>query len=164
VSNRRGFSLIELLVYSAVTCCLVVTVIHFTSIVQRDVAMLQNMAIAQTGVYAGLDSLARACAQAPGDLGKWFINEPQSVGWVAGGEQLWFVFKDGNLVRISCTRERLGKCRMACSSLLIPHVKGSFHVCSAAGSVLSVEVRMCAELPNSWTITRRYAVRSGRIV
>jgi prepilin-type N-terminal cleavage/methylation domain-containing protein len=163
VSNCRGFTLIELLVYIAVTSCLVVTVMHFTSIAQRSITMQQNIAIMQTGVYASLDSLARACAQAPSDLCRWVINEPSSIAWVAQDQSLGFEFKHGDLMRISRSKERSGRYKMSCNSLLIPRVKGSFHVHSQAGYVTAVDMTLYTKSSNPWTITRKFLVKSGHV-
>ncbi|HML19095.1 MAG TPA: prepilin-type N-terminal cleavage/methylation domain-containing protein [Candidatus Dependentiae bacterium] len=163
MSNRRGFTLIELLVYTVVTSCLVITVMHFTSIVQRNITMQQNVAIVQTGVYASLDSLARACAQAPSDMCRWVINEPSSISWVAQDQGIGFEFKHGDLMRISRSKDRSGSYKMSCSSLLIPRVKGSFHVLSQAGYVMAIEMTLHAESSNPWSMTRKFLVRSGRI-
>jgi type II secretory pathway pseudopilin PulG len=161
--KRQGFTLVELLVYTVVSSFLVVTVMHVVSIIQRHVAAQQRVSIVQAGVYACLDSFAYSCAQAPCSMQHWIIHEPHSIGWITHEGKLIFEFKHDALMRIFSARDQFGLYKQSCSSLLIPHVKGSFHVCSNDGCVVSVNLELQHVASSARSFKRKFYVRSGHI-
>ena len=140
----KGFSLIELLVYSALSIFLVVLVFQFLALFERLVIGRSGEALYQTSLYVCIDSIVRDCAAAPADPRLWSSEQPHKIMWQNEQGLQGFECTHGTLVRVSRSRDSSGILRAPVYSTLLHNVEGSFTVYKTNNLVSMVGIALTA--------------------
>lgn len=161
---QRGFSIIELLIYSALSIFIVVLVLQFLTTFERFVVGRSGAALYLTSLYAGIDSMCRDCASAPASPSLWKNEQSQCIMWQDEQGQQGFEFVHNRLVRISRSFDSSGQLKASAYSTLLNNVEGSFAVCRSHNLITQINISLTAHYHNTvMTIDKHVHLHGGLV-
>lgn len=161
----RGFSIIELLIYSALSIFLVILVLQFLTIFERFVIGRSGEALYLTSIHAGIDSIARDCASAPADPRLWTKEQPATIMWQCQSGVLGFAFEPDKLVRISRSRDKTGRLRAPARSTILNHVQGAFTIHRSQDLITMITVSFEAQYCNRiFSMNKQVCLHEGVVL
>ena len=161
---QKGFSVIELLIYSSLSIFIVVLVLQFLVTFERFVIGRSGAALYMTSLYAGIDSMSRDCASAPANPLLWKSAQPQRIIWQDELGQQGFEFLHNKLVRVSRSIDRNGQMKAPAYSTLLHNVEGLFAVNRSNNLVSSINISLKAQYHDTVvTIDKRVNLHGGLV-
>ncbi len=144
MSNSRGFTIIEVLLYMVLSTLLVVLAMQALATFERLVISRSGFAVYKAALYAGIDSMVRDCSRAPAEPQMWVINRSDTITWQTDYGVEGFTIKHGTLMRVSRSRDQKGKLRAPYSSTLLTQVHGSFTVYRSHNFISMIHLALTA--------------------
>lgn len=142
------FSLIEFMIYSAISLFLVVLIMHVIVSFEGSVVASQASATYNASLYIGLDNFVRLARQAPMERNKWGLTGTDSISWTSPHGLTKFAFAKKKLLYISRTYDSQGKLQVPVTSVLATQVEGSFFIESHADRVIAIHLALTATTTN----------------
>lgn len=163
--DKAGFSLIEVLIYCALSSFLVVLAMHVMVSFQHKVIAQQMAATYQATLYSGLDSFARICRQAPAWGTSWHDTGPTKISWSTDTDITEFLFDKKRLMHVVRVKDSFGKLGAPAYSVVLSDVEGSFTVDSNNGSVMAVHLVLNASrMGKGVHISKDVTLVAGQII
>ena len=164
MGNQKGFSVIELLIYSALSIFIVVLVLQFLTTFERFVIGRSGAALYLTSLYAGIDSICRDCASAPANPILWKSEEPQRIIWQDEQGAQGFEFVHNTLVRVSRSLDNKGQLKAAAYSTLLHNVEGSFALHRSNNLVSSINISLTAHYRDTVMVIDKHVNLHGGLI
>ena len=162
MGSLNGFSLMEMLIYTALSILLVVLVLQFVSMFQRLVVARSGAALYLTSLYAGVDSMVRDCALAPADPRLWTYEQQNKIMWQSDYGVQGFAFDKATLMRISRSRGSDGQLKAPVYTPLVHDVQGSFVICRSRDFVATIGIVLTAHYrDNVYSMNKYVHLREG---
>lgn len=161
----NGFSIIELLVYSAASFFLVVIMMQFLSRTAQFILARSGESLYLASVYAGMDSMVRDCICSPADPKLWINEQPDKIMWQHGQGVLGFIFEHNKLLRVSRSRDIHGQLRSPTYSPLIHNVQGSFTINKSRGYFSIITISLTVHYGDRyWLMNKRIGLFNGVVL
>lgn len=146
----RGFSLVEILVYIALSVLLISLVLSFAAYFVASVRFCSAEAVYTAAINAGVDAIVRDCSSAPCDPIMWSNMKPDFLLWRCSLGYVGFAFRHGGLMRISRSIDATGQLLAPVYVPLLKNVRGSFAIDMMQGRVVAVNLLL------EWFLGKKY--------
>lgn len=160
----NGFSLIELLVYAALSMFMVVLVMRFFSFFALMACKNSKQAVFETSCNAGLDVLVRDCAAAPADVRRWLFMQSDLIAWKRPFGIEGFSLQNGKLIKMYRAIGDNGLLQNPAYSTLLQYVQGNFSINQSRGFVISIHISLKTNFNNQTrSIDRLVYLKEGLV-
>jgi len=160
--SRRGFSLIECMVYCVALGILMVCCFNGVLVVYMNLAAAGNRAMCSTGLYGAHDQLVHDIRLAPAERAAWKKIEKQELVWRGKKEDMGWSVKDDRLLRLTGQyHAENNKWHKKVTSVVLTSVKSvAFAVQADADWVQAIRVILQKK---SDSVASMVVLRNGRV-